>query len=459
MDSLSNEFQQPAGTGSPGMTPVAVPERIITLDVIRGFALLGILLMNIPLFALPDAAYSNPNVWGGNDALNRWTLTLVYIFGEGKMRAIFSLIFGASALLFLDRSEQWSSGTRGADLYFRRTLWLMGFGIAHAYLIWWGDVLYPYALLGMILFAFRKLSSRTLLLAAAVQILILISGYIGEANQSQSTLDRYQVVLSLERDGTALDADQKKAKEDGEKLTERLHPPVETLEKEVTAYQGNYLQNIRFRARQAWESHQLPVYFPFMWDMLSLMFIGMALYRSGFLTGEQSTSLYVKTAAFTGVIGLAVNVFAMQFVWRHNFDPLAQYWMSPAIELGRILMMLCYVSILILLAKAAWATGLTKLLAAVGRMAFSNYISHSLICSVIFYGGYGFGLFGKLERWQLYPIVLGIWIFNLVWSSLWLRYFRFGPLEWCWRSLTYWKKQPMLIRSIPSEPTATATLQ
>lgn len=431
--------------------PVRQADRLFTVDVLRGFALLGILLMNIPTFALPEHAYSNTNVWGGNDPLNRWTVTLIYLFGEGKMRAIFSMMFGASALLLIGRGEKRGAGIEVADIYFRRTLWLMLFGMIHAYFIWWGDVLYPYALLGLGLFAFRNLSPRGLIIAASVQLALLTVGSVMDARDDAEGLEKYQKVRVLERSGVPLTIEQKKEKEAGEKIMKALRPPQEELQKEIDAYRGNYVKNLKQRARQVWKFHRLPFYFPFLWDMLSMMMLGMALLKTGVLTGERSFAFYVKMAWIGGLSGLAINGTTMALQWKHDFDAVTGLLDESTYEIGRVPMALCYMAIAVMIVKAGWFRWLTRRVAAVGQMALSNYISHSLICSTIFYGGYGFGLFGKLERWQLYPIVVAIWVFNLAWSPIWLRSFYFGPLEWCWRSLTYWKKQPMRIRTIVPE--------
>lgn len=444
--------------------PVRQADRLFAVDALRGFALLGILLMNIPTFALPENAYQNTNVWGGNDTLNRWVVTLVYFFGEGKMRAIFSLMFGASALLLIGRGEKRGAGIETADVYFRRTLWLMLFGLLHAYLIWWGDILYPYALLGLGLFAFRSMKPKGLIIIASVQIALLAVGFFADSWDTKSDLEKYEKARTIEKSGASLTTEQKKDKEKGEKILREMRPPQEELQKEIDAYRGNYVQNIKQRAKQVWKFHRLPFYFPFMWDMLALMFLGMALLKTGVLTGERSFGFYIKLALISGIAGLAINGVTMWLQWTHDFDAVQGSLDFSAYELGRVPMALCYVAVLVLIVKAGKMLWLTKRLAAVGQMALSNYISHSLICSTIFYGGYGFGLFGKLERWQLYVIVAAIWAFNLIWSPIWLRHFQFGPLEWCWRSLTYWKKQPMRIRSIaevaqPQENPSVATLQ
>jgi uncharacterized protein len=432
---------------SASVGPVRSADRFETIDTLRGFALLGILLMNIPSFGLVSYAYSNPNYGGGNDLLNRWTLTLVYLFGEGKMRAIFSMMFGASALLLIGRGEAKGGGIEVADVYYRRTLWLLLFGMIHGYLIWWGDILFPYAMMGLILFPLRKLSARTLIVVAALQLAVLTASFTADAFDTKEELAKYEQVKNI--DAAKLTKEQKEQKEKGEKKLKELKPKPERIQEELDNYRGHYFKNMKERAAETWNFHRFPIYFPFLWDILSFMFLGMALLKTGVLTGDWSDRFYIQMAWIGGALGLVINGSAMWLQWRHDFDSIQGMFDGLTYEAGRAPMALCYVSLLILLCKRGAARWLTSRLAAVGQMAFSNYISHSLICSTLFYGGYGFGLIGRLQRWQLYAIVLAIWIFNLTWSPWWLKRYYFGPLEWCWRSLTYWKRQPFRIQPDP----------
>ena len=176
------------------------------------------------------------------------------------------------------------------------------------------------------------------------------------------------------------------------------------------------------------------------------MLIGMALFKLGVLQGERSSGFYARLALAGYAIGIPVNALSTYGMFASNFDIVAtMFWNSPY-QIGRVSVALGHASVLILLVKSMRMRWLTDRLAAVGQMAFSNYISHSIIYALVFYAP-GLRMMGQLQRYQLYYVVLGIWILNLVWSPIWLRHFRFGPLEWCWRSLTYWKRQPMRRRS------------
>jgi uncharacterized protein len=190
----------------------------------------------------------------------------------------------------------------------------------------------------------------------------------------------------------------------------------------------------------------LPVYFPPGVDIWALMLIGMALFKLGVLQGDRPTGFYVRLAAAGYGFGIVVNSLSTYGMITSNYDIIATTFWNAPYELGRVAVALGHASIVILLAQSESMRWLTDRLAAVGQMAFSNYISHSIIYALFFYAP-GLRMFGQLQRYQLYYVVLGMWILSLAWSPIWLRYFRFGPLEWCWRSLTYWQRQPMRRRA------------
>ncbi len=434
--------------------PVTAAERISSIDLLRGVGLLGILLMNILAFALPEAAYFNPTIAGGSTGANLWAWILQYVLFDGRMRGIFSMIFGVSAYLLITRAENRGQGHIIADIYYRRTLWLMLFGMVHAFLIWWGDILYPYALLGLVLYPMRKLRPRTLLIVAGIQLVVLSGMQIGNGFQMRKKRDEAAKVDAAQARGERLTEEQEKTQREWRETMKRIKPGPEELKKETDAMRGNYLSVLKRRAQTVIRWHAQPFYFPGMWDMLAMMFVGIALLKMGVLTAERSFRFYAVLAAVGYGIGLPINIFAAWMAVRQNFEPLLMNITLSTYQVGRVSITLAHVAALLMIFKAGMGRWLTSRLAAVGQMAFSNYISHSIICTLIFYG-YGLGLFAKLERYQLYFIVPAIWLFQLIVSPIWLRHFRFGPLEWGWRSLTYWKRQPMRIVPKPSlEPAA-----
>jgi len=422
--------------------PVAATERIQAVDVLRGFALLGILWMNIVSFALPEAAYFNPRVAGGDTGWNLWVWQFTYVFLDGRMRGIFSLVFGAGALLLITRAEERGAGASIADIYYRRILWLLLFGVLHAYLIWYGDILYPYALLGLILYPMRKLSVRALLIVAGVQVVLLTGMGVGDSFRLREMREKATKADQAAARGEKLTGEQEEAQKEWKDELKKIFPGPEEIKKETDAYRGGWVSAMKQRAKTVWRWHALPYYFPFFWDMLMMMLIGMALVKARVLGAERSYRFYGWMAAIGLAAGLPVNAFGAWKSVQVGFEPVALPLAMATYQIGRVASTLAYVALLLMIVKSGALGWLTRRLAAVGQTAFSNYISHSAICTLIFYG-FGLGMFGKLERYQVYAIVPAIWVFNLAVSPVWLRHFRFGPLEWCWRSLTYWKRQPM----------------
>ena len=427
------------------VAPVRSDERVFSVDVVRGFALLGILLMNICSFGLPMAAYSNPAAAGGDTGLNLFTWCFITIVGEGKMRAIFSLTFGASVYLLIDRLSRKGAAADAADIHYRRMLWLLLFGMIHGYCIWMGDILYPYAMLGLILYPLRKLSPRALLITAGLMMLTISGLGLGYHFHMKTQRSEYLAIQADEKAGKKLTKDQEATKKDWEETVSEFSPSPEELKKETDAHLKSYSKLFALRAKQVYRFHSFPIYVPFVWfDMLDMMLIGIALIKLGVLSGSRPTRFYIWMALIGFAVGLPAHSWSVWWAARNHFTIDSQSFTFVAYEFGRFTAF-GYIALLILAVKLGALRRVTRRLAAVGQMAFSNYILTSLICTTIF-EGYGFGLFGKLQRYQLYGVVLFVWIVILTWSPIWLRYFRFGPLEWAWRSLTYWKKQPFRIR-------------
>lgn len=205
-----------------------------------------------------------------------------------------------------------------------------------------------------------------------------------------------------------------------------------------------------FRAKDVYSVHSHPVYDPEWWfDILAMMLAGMALLELGVLAGSYSNKFYLWMALISFSIGLPSHMFMAWWLIKQHCDIVTAYLAFTLYEVGRFTAF-GYIAVLLLIIKSDKLQSATKTLAAVGQMAFSNYILTTLICTTIF-EGYAFGLFNKLQRYQLYGVVFAVWAVNLTISPIWLRHFRFGPLEWLWRSLTYWKKQPFRRNPAPVE--------
>ncbi|HEV2686982.1 MAG TPA: DUF418 domain-containing protein, partial [Bryobacteraceae bacterium] len=428
----------------PPVGPVESTQRISSLDALRGFALLGILLMNIVGFAMHFSAYDDPSATGGPaTGANLWIWIVMHVLAEGKMRCIFSMVFGASMILLTTKAEE--KGASSGDIYYRRTLWLMLFGIIHGYLLWAGDILYMYALAGLALFPFRRMRPRSLLIIGSIVVVVLAGLNIGKGFAVGEMIKTGTAADLAEKQGKKLTDEQKDAKKSWEEIQKGMKPTPEDLKKDADGWRGNLLSVLKTRAKIVMNYiHSQPYYGFSNWDVWSMMFIGMGLMKLRVLDASKPYKFYVWAAIVGYGIGIPVNSYTAWMMVKSNFDVVTHMFTGVTYDLGRLTVALGHVGLLMIAAKAGAFRWLLSRLAAVGQMAFSNYVMHSVICSTIF-TGFGFGLYGKLERYQLYYVVLAIWVFQLVASPIWLWHYRFGPLEWCWRSLTYWKRQPMRI--------------
>lgn len=396
--------------------PVYKKDRIVSLDILRGVAILGILIMNIQSFSMPGAAYINPMSYGDMTGFNKWVWILSHVFASQKFMSIFSILFGAGIVLFSENAE--SKSGRSAGLHYSRTFWLLLIGLVHAHIIWHGDILVAYALCGFIVYLFRKLNPKALLIIGILLISVhtLIYLFFG------FTMGFWPPESIAETNKSWL-------------------PVAEAMQKEIAAYTGSISQQIAQQSSKAFFLETFVFLTNVLWRAGGLMLVGMALYKWGVLSAEKSKAFYKKTLIISWLVGLPIIIYGLTQnyanEWSMEYSMFIgsqfNYWGSLFVSFG-------FVCIIMLLVKSDSLKGLKDRLAAVGRMALTNYLMQSIICAFIFYG-IGFGLFSKVERiWQI-AIVVGIWLVQLLWSLPWLNVFNFGPFEWFWRSLTYRKCQ------------------
>lgn len=428
------------------LAPVDRAERISSIDVLRGVALLGILLMNIQDFGLPGRAYWDPNAWGGTGGADLAYWFANQIFFEGKMRTIFSMLFGAGFLVLASRAE--ARGLEAqvglADIYYRRTMWLMFFGFLHAFFIWNGDILLPYAFIGLFLFPLRKLAAKTLMRAGGIIILIAIAFNGHQEYEQLQIRQNGEAALALEKQGKKLTKEQAEAKKKWEERKKELLPDPKKIQKNINDHRLGYWANFERRTENT--NGQLGGLFtwaPF--DIACMMLIGMGLMKLGVFTAQLPTGFYVRLMLFGYGLGVTINGLVAWGSWRMNWDPLIFYpWPELTYEIGRLSVALGHTGLVMIICQKGWLGFLTRRLQAVGQTALTNYLATSLLCT-FFFNGYGLGMFGHLGRHQLLYVVATVWTLNLVISPIWLKHFRFGPMEWVWRSLTYWEKQPMRV--------------
>jgi uncharacterized protein len=398
--------------------PVSTGERLETLDVLRGFALLGILAMNIRAMAAPFSAYMYPYASFEYTGASRAAYVFTSVFFDLKMMGLFSMLFGASVLLYAAKGTESGKPPRG--LWFRRMFWLLVIGLVHAYLIWDGDILVPYAFCGLLFLWWVRRLPAPFLLAGAV-LLLGIGMFMSIAH------------------GTAWPT-----LPDEERAEQRalFMPSPEDVNEELTAMLGSVGDVLSHRAEFAFGAQTGYFIFFFLWRCGGMMLLGMALYKWGFLDGRWSTRAYAIVAATCLPVGVALasqGVVALEAIrYAMPERTIADLWNY----VGAVLTSIGYAAALLLIVKQGVLVPLRRALASVGQMALTNYLLQSVMTSVLFLG-YGFGLAGRFDYAAQLLIVVAIWIIELAWSPVWLRRFRFGPAEWLWRSLTYWRRQPM----------------
>jgi uncharacterized protein len=424
------------------VAPVQQGDRIEALDILRGIAVLGILLMNIVGFGLPWA-YDNPTVAGGMDPPNYWAWAIPTMFFEGTMRGIFSVLFGASIVLLTDRMERSGAGIRAADIHFRRMLWMMLFGIIHwALLLWIGEILFAYSIGGLLLFVFRKMAPKWLLMIAGVLLLTsVVTSMLGHKSLLE-TSSAASAAEAAKASGAKLTKEQDAAITEWKQANTEFSPTAEDLEPIMEVHRGGYVDAVigQFPMSYDFQWTHLPWWLIF--DMISFMMIGMALLGFGILSGGKSSAFYAAMMFGGYVIGLPLNYMELQIFNDSGFTLLGSSQASITYEISRLAMVVGHLGLFLSIIHSGWLKSLQRALTAVGQMALSNYIAQTLICTMLFFG-FGFGLFNRLERHELFYVVAAIWVLELAWSPVWLKHFRFGPLEWLWRSLTYWERQPM----------------
>ncbi len=406
--------------------------------MLRGVALLGILTMNINGMALPgQAGLEEPTIAGGDTGLNLVAWFSNELFFSGKMRTLFSMLFGAGLILMTARSESKAGATPLADIYYRRNIWLIVFGLIHGYILLWpGDILYGYGLCALFLFTFRNTTAKRLIMASlcAFAILVFVSLYDWRVIHGQHAEAAATGVILA--DGGTLTEEQKAAKETWEEKLESFKPGEKKIEEEIATMRGGYWGIFKHLSGKTASLESVMFYRIWFWDVIGMMLLGMAMMKMGIFTAGRSYRFYIWMIAIGYGIGNPLNAGVSYYKISQGFDPVMIHMTWMIYNLQRLTVAIGYVGLVMLICKSGAVQWLTARLAAVGRMALTNYISQTILCTLVFYG-YGLGLFARLERHQIVLVVVGIWIFQLIVSPIWLRHFRFGPLEWIWRKLKH----------------------
>ncbi len=405
------------------------------LDALRGFAVLGIFWVNIVYLGWPFDARLYPTLFGGPRLLNELSWGFIHLLVEGAMFALFSMLFGASAFLMLDEKRlDGPGGLRTVDGYYRRNLWLIGFGALHAFVLLWPlEILFTYGVLGLALFPLRRLKAHTLLAAG---VLMLGWGNSPPLHTLLSSPEPQAVETSPAQVARAYPLSDAQ-------LVQALGDEIESISADMALYHADYATIFFGNIDVAVGQQSTNFYEDNLWDAGGMMLVGMALFKWGVLTGGRSLGFYALLTGLGFAAAILLRLPAVSAGIVSGFDPdVVQRVSSVPNILGRLPLALGYVGLLMLLCRWRALLGLTQALAAAGRLAFTHYVAQTLFSLGLFYE-FGFGLFGKLPYYQMILVAVGFGAFQVWFSIYWLRRFHQGPLEWLWRCLVQRKRLPL----------------
>ncbi len=413
------------------LLPALPSRRIAAIDVLRGAAIIGILPMNMQLFGMIDGAFLNPFGGQWTDSTNVAVWVLLHIFIGHKDLTVFAMLFGAGIVMIVTRCR--STGQSAPKLHVRRMAILALLGLAHAYLVFSGDILFTYAVCGLVVYLFHRLRPAVLIplgcLAYAVPMLLLYAAHVAVPNMP-------------EENSTAIYA--------------MFQPTPEMIAEYNATYAGSWLEQMPDRAASAFGQQTVLVVLGLGWIAGGMMLAGIGLYKLGVFTGELRDRVYWGMIAAGAFVGLPLILFGL---WR-NF---AEQWRPEYSFLGGRLPSECaapimavgWIGIVMLVCKHGRLGWLTGPVSAVGRMALTNYLAQSIICSLLFHG-HGLGLVGRVDRVGQLMITVTIWVIQMIASTWWLRRYRFGPVEWLWRTLGYGRR-PSVQTPGPAQVPTVAT--
>ena len=399
--------------------PVTGKERIVSLDVLRGVAVLGILLMNIVAFSMVTSAYDLPTVYNDMAGADWWTWLTLHYLADTKFMSIFSILFGAGVCIFMERAQ--AKAHASWRLQTSRMFWLLLFGLIHAYGFWYGDILVTYAFCGMAIALVRKWKPCTLFwLGIAVMFIIPIGFFLLMhwtvqfwPEEELNTWKQADVLSSLQ------------------------------VQEEIAAYTGSWFDQLRHRVPMVLMMQLLILPFFLFWHAAGLMLVGMAAYKWNILSASKSVRFYSLLVIISACIGFPLIAIGVWFKQQHGWDPILSRFVDGNWNLvGGVFVAFAWIGLVMLMCKSVVLLSVQRALGAVGRMALTNYLMQTIICTFLFYG-HGLGWYNSFGRFELLYVVFSVWAFQIVFSVLWLEWFRFGPFEWLWRTLTYFKLQPM----------------
>ena len=381
--------------------------RLANLDILRGVVILAILIININYFSTPSLLRYNPLAFGEFSSFDQWAWFLEYSLVKQRFMTLLALLYGVGIMLFVAKYEK--LGTSPTKPFIFRSLILILFGLAHAYLIWDGDILVAYAICGLLVFWLR---------AAPAYLLVGLGVLLAFGSVAP---DMWNAIHAMTNPPAT---------------PEWWSPEAATAQQQaLQQYQGSWWDLTPNRIKEAWQRQSLDFIYFTVWRCSGLMMLGMGLWKLGVLTSKTA----LKQFAIWGLlVGLVISLGATWELVSSGFKYTVFVGVnSLGFYLGSIILALGYLGLIMLWGRTRFLTPIQNILAKAGRMAFSLYIMQSVICAVLFYG-YGFDWFGKVSRSELWIFVLAIWAFQLMFVALWFKYFKRGPLELIWRKGYEW---------------------
>ena len=421
------------------MSGKALPtHRIWIIDVTRGIAVLGIFVINVQDMAFPESLAFYLYQGSSEPKLDKYIGVLFEIFFYGKMQGLFAVLFGVSSALIIDKLVRRDNAPLEIQFYFFRLLWLAAFGLLNAYaLLWWGDVLFKYAVVGVLLFPLRLLSTKSLLAILFVGFTLITTQSFLEYTEILNLQERAVDIRSKRQRGQPLSVDEERLASDFQEIQADLHPDFSFIDEEVEVKAGGYFRLFRYNAAQAFEEQTAIFVTEDFLEIFLYMILGLALARFNFFAG---LGFQRRVYIFIALVGLGVGVLVHTWLniglYENRLDPVGVRYYQLFFELGRLPLVLGYLSVIILAFRMSLLRSAGDYLAAVGRMALTNYLLHSIIGAAVFYG-FGLMQFNRLVRSEVVLVIALAWAFQIVGSVGWMTRFRYGPVEWLWRSLTY----------------------
>lgn len=431
------------------INPVQTGNRNFSIDVMRGIALLGILLLNVGDFGTNMFFIFWRDTFAGHSTTDGVIFNTIMLLFGGRMRGLFTLLFGAGILLFIENKK--TQSIQVADAYFRRMTWLMIFGMIDSYLLLWtGDVLFEYALCGIFIFVFRTARVRYLLLAGTLSLAIfsIVQGQRYYKYRQYSV--EYKQSTKLLKEGKKLTEEQQQHYDEFKKILEMHYPfskqgiqdHAAEITHDIVTHRSGYLTILEEQAEEVY-SYQSEVFYTIFGETFGTILLGMGLFKLGFFHGRLKKRTYWLIAAIGVVLGLSCTYFHLHVQAKTQTELWDTYrWRTFSLsyfeQAGRVLSTIGYAALIYLVTQVEAFKKFLNLFANVGRMALTNYIMQTVFASLFFYG-FGFGFFGTFNALGLLIFTITIWLIQITYSNIYMHYFQLGPLEWVWKRLTYGK--------------------